>query len=288
MFSRQAFTQKKRLDLTNVDADLYVDADSTRMVQVISNLLTNAAKFTEPGGRIRIEAMRSGASILLRVADNGRGISAEMLPNVFGLFEQERQSLDRAQGGLGLGLAIVKSLVEQHGGAVSAASDGPGHGSVFSVALPAAPGPVLSQIKELAEQMGSSLSGPIFVQAGTRVLVVDDNEDAADTLAAALKSKGCIIKIAHDPVTALRLAEGFTPDFAVLDLGLPVMDGYELAKRLRAREGWDRVGMVAVTGYGQDHDRKRAAESGFDLHFVKPVDLSVLTRALQEFHVRCD
>jgi CheY-like chemotaxis protein/anti-sigma regulatory factor (Ser/Thr protein kinase) len=216
---------------------------------VIANVLTNAAKYTEKGGRIAITAGRAGDCVELAVRDSGIGIDADMLPRVFELFVQERQALDRSQGGLGLGLSIVKSLVELHGGTVRADSPGRGRGTTLTIRVPA-------------------LAGAPAVH-GRKVLVVDDNQDAAAMLADLLDAMGYAARVAHDGPHALRVAAEFEPELALLDIGLPVMDGYELAQRLRERGRPLRL--IAVTGYGQEADKQRTREASFDAHLVKPV-----------------
>lgn len=253
---------------------LAVHGNPTRLAQVVSNLLTNSAKYTPPGGHIEVAASRSQERIVLTVRDDGVGIAPETLPHVFELFAQERQSIDRSQGGLGLGLAIARSLVTMHEGAVSAHSDGPGKGAVFTVELPAAAPPLdaLGPSDGLRRAKRSS-------DGGRRVLIVDDNPDAAELLAEVLRETGHVAAIAHDGPGALHLAGSFRPEIALLDIGLPVMDGYELARRLRDQVG--AVRLIAVTGYGQRADRERVQVAGFDAHIVKPVDLVALQAALR-------
>jgi PAS domain S-box-containing protein len=253
-----------------------VHADRARLAQAVSNLLTNAAKYTEPGGRIEIAASVDGPEIVLRVRDNGIGIDAEMLPRIFELFAQERQALDRSQGGLGLGLAIVRSIVALHGGSVAAHSDGRGKGSEIALRLPR------------SRPDDTPLAVPVVAPAPpvardrrpTQVLIVDDNEDAAALLAAGLSATGYLVEVAHDGPAALAVVERFAPDIAVLDIGLPVMDGYELARSLRER--LPGLCLVAVTGYGQKGDRDRSAAAGFDRHLVKPVGLDQVRKTLEE------
>jgi PAS domain S-box-containing protein len=254
---------------------LALDADPARLAQVVANLLTNAAKYTEPGGRIVIHAARGGDQIELTVRDTGIGIAPDMLPHVFDLFVQEHQTLARSQGGLGLGLAIVRSLVELHGGTVAVASHGHGHGSEFVIHLPAADEPVVGAAPVLA--VGTDRRPAI---AARRILVVDDNEDAAALLAEYLEAMGNTIRVAHDGAQALRVLEDFVPELALLDIGLPVMDGYELAQHLRARFGHERLKLIAVTGYGQESDRQKAKAASFDAHLVKPIDFARLDRLL--------
>ncbi|HWZ90483.1 MAG TPA: ATP-binding protein, partial [Polyangiaceae bacterium] len=241
--------------------------DPTRFAQVISNLLTNAAKYTEVGGQILISATSTGGEVTLSVKDNGIGIEAQALPHVFDIFMQERQTSDRAHGGLGLGLAIVRSLVELHGGTVSASSGGRGAGSIFTIRLPAAS--AVHAPRGVANPAPATLARA----AVCRVLVVDDNSDAAELMARAMSELGCETRIAHDGPSALALVEIFRPELALLDIGLPVMDGYELAGRIRSRPGAERVRLVAVTGYGQKSDVEQAFAAGFDEHLTKPVDL---------------
>ena len=257
---------------------LVVDGDPGRLAQVFSNLLTNAAKYTEPGGTVTVAAAREDARIAIRVRDTGIGISGEMLPRIFDLFAQERQALDRAHGGLGLGLSIVKSLVTLHGGQVQASSEGHGRGSEFVVLLPA---------PHTAANNTTATAGPGLAPAKVpsvqpRILVVDDNVDAAELLADYLALMGYATRIAHDGPSALMLAAEFKPEVALLDIGLPAMDGYELAGLLRGLPDLSRVCLVAVTGYGQETDRRAAEQSGFNAHLVKPVDLERLRSLMQD------
>jgi signal transduction histidine kinase len=242
--------------------------DPTRFAQVISNLLTNAAKYTEVGGRIVVSAESTAGDVTLSVSDNGIGIAEEMLPRVFDIFMQERQASDRAHGGLGLGLAIVRSLVKMHGGTVSASSGGRGAGSSFVIRLPA-----MVAAEQPLRQV--PLSAPVLVLPGgvRRVLVVDDNTDAAELLARAMIEFGCETQIAHDGPSALALIETFRPELALLDIGLPVMDGYELAQHIRNLPAAQPIHLVAVTGYGQKSDIEQALAAGFDEHLTKPVDI---------------
>jgi CheY-like chemotaxis protein/two-component sensor histidine kinase len=251
---------------------LVVMADPPRLAQVISNLLTNAAKYTPPGGRIRAEASSDGDDAVLRVSDSGIGIDPEMLPRIFDLFTQERQAIDRADGGLGLGLAIVRSLMELHGGTVTAQSDGRGRGSQFVIRLPrvAAAAVATPAVAKPSPSVGASVQ--------RRVLIVDDNEDAASMLADVLERAGHQTVTAHDGPSALRIAERFRPELALLDLGLPVMDGFELARQFRVTPALEKTRLIAVTGYGQEHDRRASTEAGFDAHLVKPVDIDALQR----------
>ena len=257
---------------------LRVDADTTRLSQVISNLLTNAAKYTPPNGVVTVRAQHVDDEVVLSVRDTGIGISPDVLPRIFDLFVQERQALDRSQGGLGIGLTIVRSLVERHGGSVSARSDGQGKGSEFIIRLP---------LEGRADSGGDVLPAlPAMATAAPgvgamRILVVDDNEDGAGMLADALIGKGYDTRVAHDAPAALRVAAEFSPDVAFLDLGLPVMDGYELAAHLRELPGLADLRLIAVTGYGQESDRRRTSDAGFHGHLVKPVDIDAIEATLK-------
>ncbi len=256
---------------------LPVDADPSRLAQVLANLLTNAAKYSDAETTIMFAAERIGEQIRLRVKDQGIGIAAEMLPRVFDLFVQHRQSIDRSQGGLGLGLAIVRSLVEMHGGTVSASSAGEGAGSEFVVTLPGA-----ALTPSAAESTAPAGVTAVAEGGRARLLVVDDNEDAGILLAEALDALGYQVRRACDGPGALLIAAEFRPQMALLDLGLPVMDGYELALHLRQQPGGAALRLVAVTGYGQEEDMRRSADAGFDAHLVKPVALDQLQHILAQ------
>jgi PAS domain S-box-containing protein len=263
-----------RVEAAVASRGLLIDADPTRLAQVISNLLTNAAKYTNPGGRIRISAVREENTIAVRVRDNGIGIRPDLLPRVFDLFRQGTRDIDRAEGGLGIGLALVKSLVTLHGGSVTAYSDGPDRGSEFIVRLPA-----LDASAPLTRMEDKNPVKPEKFTA-RRVLVIDDNEDAAETLAELLEAYGHVAKALYDGPSALLEVRRFKPDVLFVDIGLPVMDGYELARRLRQMPELASARLIAITGYGQDSDRLLAAEAGFDAHLVKPVDLEKLRSLL--------
>jgi signal transduction histidine kinase/ActR/RegA family two-component response regulator len=254
---------------------LQVDADHGRMVQVISNLLTNAAKYSSVGSRIVVRADRDGSDVVTQVIDNGAGISIELLPSVFELFVQGARTLERSQGGLGLGLSLVRSLVELHGGSVSAHSDGSGHGSVFTVRLPGALA-IVSDVAPVATKFPQRVGAPL------RVLLVDDNRDAADSMAQALSEAGHEVQVAYDGPSALIAAQSFEPRLALLDIGLPVMSGYELARQLRRQRSKSELTLVAVTGYGQAADRERSKAVGFDEHLVKPVSVIDLMTLLAD------
>jgi CheY-like chemotaxis protein len=261
------------LDVEVPRRGLLVRGDSLRLSQVVSNLLTNAAKYTPPGGHVSVRAADEHGEIVLRVRDSGIGISSDVLPRVFDLFVQEGQTIDRAEGGLGLGLTIVRNLVERHGGTVSALSAGRGTGSEFIVRLPAAGEAAAG--KAAAVETVESETRPAS-EGRLRILVVDDNTDAAEMLAAALGIKGHDARVAHDGPTALDVAAGFRPHIAFLDIGLPVMDGYELAAQFRERSNLQETCLIALTGYGQESDRERTAAAGFGHHLVKPVDLQAV------------
>jgi signal transduction histidine kinase/two-component SAPR family response regulator len=266
--------QRHNLHVDVPASGLAVEADQSRLAQVLANLLTNAAKYTEPGGDIFVTARIEGGEIVLDVRDTGIGMEPEMLRRAFELFVQERQTLDRSRGGLGLGLAIVRSLVELHGGSVAAASPGKGHGSVFTIRLPRIPAaPAFPDLRIEERKLATA-------PTALRVLVVDDNRDAALLLAETLEAFGYVTRAVHDGPTALDVAETFLPDIAVLDIGLPIMDGYEVAQRIRTHARLERTRLIAVTGYGQIQDRDRSAAAGFAAHLVKPVAVEDLKAAM--------
>jgi two-component system CheB/CheR fusion protein len=252
---------------------LRLRGDPTRLSQVVANLLDNAAKYTPAGGHIRVSADREGDEAVMRVRDDGVGIPAGMLPHVFDLFVQGERSPARSEGGLGVGLTMVRRLVELHGGRVEARSDGPGKGSEFVVWLPLLP--AHAQQPKGAEQ--KARAGPRL-----RVQVVDDVADAADVLAMVVEMGGHDVQVARSGQAAIELAAAYRPDVVLLDLGMPGMDGYEVARRLREQEGGERVTIIAVTGYGQDEDLERTRAAGFDHHLVKPIDLDAFRRLLHE------
>ncbi|TDU81327.1 phospho-acceptor domain-containing protein [Prosthecobacter fusiformis] len=253
---------------------LYLKADPTRIEQVVLNLLTNAAKYTPKGGRIQLLASRQGQDIVVTIKDNGMGIEPKRLPEMFQLFTQGERSIARSEGGLGIGLTIVQKLTEMHGGKVEAHSEGPGLGSSFTVYLPAAVAQVSSD-----QNIGA---GPADKGKSLRVLVVDDNVDSAVGLSKLLKRVGHEVSVAYDGPEALEKARGQVPQAVVLDIGLPSMDGYEVARLLRQEFAESQPLLIAVTGYGQEEDRQRAMEAGFDHHLVKPVDVTKLKSLLSE------
>jgi signal transduction histidine kinase len=270
----QSFVQEKghRLLVTKPDQALYVNGDKIRLVQAISNVIHNAAKYTDRGGEIDLKIFDSAEEVGIEVRDNGAGIPAEILPSLFDLFVQSERTLDRSQGGLGIGLSVVKRLIEMHHGSVRASSGGVGRGSAFTIRLPRVPRP----------QPQSSAAFPDPGLAPRRILIVDDNVDAADSLAMLLELDGHSVTTVYDAVEALDAAARLKPDMLFLDIGLPAMDGYEVARRLRSGPATSALRLVAVTGYGQKEDRERALASGFDDHLVKPVtpeSLATLLRA---------
>jgi CheY-like chemotaxis protein/two-component sensor histidine kinase len=253
-----------------IPSGLAVHGDSTRLAQVVANLINNSAKYTERGGHIAVAATERDGRVELTVRDDGIGIEPAMLPHVFDLFAQEHQNLDRSQGGLGLGLAIVRSLVTMHDGTITAASAGRGKGSLFTLRFPLA-----APVPAVPSERSTSTGMP---EVSRRILVVDDNTDAAELMAELFQRSGHHTAVAHDGPSALEVAATFGPEIAILDIGLPVMDGYELARRLRDQLG--QIHLIALTGYGQASDRERAIAAGFDVHLVKPVDPAALRAAV--------
>lgn len=273
---------QERRHLLNVDvpAAIAVDADVARISQVLQNLLTNAAKYTEPGGSIDLVARVEGSDVRVSVRDNGTGIDPALLPSVFDLFIQGPVLLDRSRGGLGIGLALVKSLVALHGGRVAATSRGVGQGSEFTLWLPLRRGGEFG-VGDAPRAPAAGELAPV----GDEILVVDDNVDAAVTLAQLLQTAGYRVNVAHDGPAALKLSSERAPRTAILDIGLPGMSGYELAERMRVELRGACPRLIALTGYGQESDRERAFEAGFDWHLVKPVDIARLLAYLREARV---
>jgi signal transduction histidine kinase len=275
--SRPLIDSNKNLLTVDLPEDpIWLDADLTRLAQVISNLLNNAAKYTPEGGGIALALRREGDSALITVSDTGIGIPVEMQAEVFQLFAQVEHHLDRARGGLGIGLALVKQLVVLHGGTVAAQSAGEGKGSVFTVRLPlaVAPGEPRAQTKQAPP--------PAEAARTLKVLVVDDNEAVAQAVGWMLEAIGHDYKLVHDGRAALPAAQEFRPDVILLDIGLPGMDGYAVCRAIRGDETLKHVAIIAQTGWGQDRDRALASEAGFDRHLVKPVALDELERVLGE------
>jgi signal transduction histidine kinase len=256
---------------------VFLVADSVRLSQVIGNLLNNAAKFTDVGGRIWLDVSREETEVLITVRDTGRGISPEMLPEIFGMFVQVEDAQPVRRSGLGIGLTLVRRLVEMHGGRIEARSPGPGRGSEFTVHLPIgkldAEGVAQPKPKQVRFMPGDS-------PRPFRVLVVDDHEDATASLGILLRLMGHDVRVANDGASAIEAACAFRPEVVLLDIGMPVMDGYEVARRLRREPSCDGTRLIALTGYGRDEDRQRSRDAGFDDHLVKPVDLESLRRLL--------
>jgi PAS domain S-box-containing protein len=261
--------RRQQLVLTQPLESLYVTGDQERLGQCISNLLVNAVKYTNPGGEIRIRHYSQAGQVVIEIVDTGVGISPELLPHIFELFVQGDRTLDRSQGGLGVGLAICKQLVEMHRGSVSAHSDGVGRGATFEIRLPLSDGVL-------------KVDNGAFTRAGRmkRVLIVDDNQDAADSLALVLRFEGHEATVAYSAQSAIDAVQSSQPEFVLLDIGLPNMDGYEVARRIRASGASAHI--IALTGYGQFEDRQRSADAGFAAHLVKPVDISVLRTMLSD------
>jgi CheY-like chemotaxis protein/two-component sensor histidine kinase len=269
--------RRHRLTVSQPPEPLWLEGDSTRLAQVVANLLNNAAKYTERGGHIGLTVEKEREEAVVRVRDTGIGIAPDKLPQVFGLFTQLHRSLDRSQGGLGIGLTLARRLVEMHGGSIHARSDGPGRGSEFIVRLP-----VLGQINEVRES--SRPSGPaLAAPPPRRILIADDNEDFAEMTARLLRRRGGHeVQVVYDGPAALEAARTFQPEVAFLDIGLPGIDGYRLAQQLRQQPALEGVLLVALTGYGQEEDRRRALAMGFDEHLTKPVRFDTLQRLLAE------
>jgi PAS domain S-box-containing protein len=262
------------LTLTLPSGTTYLNADPIRLAQVFSNLLNNAAKYTEKGGHIWLTAERQGKEIVVSVRDTGIGIAAEHLPNLFEMFSQITPALERSQGGLGIGLALVRGLVELHGGSVEARSAGPGRGSEFTVRLPIVDAAVQAR-QEPGGETSKSSAGPKY-----RILVADDLRDSVDSLALMLQFAGHDIQIAYDGLEAVQTAAAFRPDVVVLDIGMPKMNGYEVAHHIRQQPWGKEMLLIALTGWGQEEDKRRAFEAGFDHHLTKPVGAAALEKLL--------
>jgi signal transduction histidine kinase len=269
--------QRHELSVAVADESLEVEGDLTRLTQVLGNLLNNAAKYTDPGGKLAVSAHRAGTDVEIRVLDNGIGIPPELLPRLFQLFTQVDGAAHRAQGGLGIGLALVRQLVQMHGGSVTAYSQGPGRGSEFLIRLPL-------RLKSYRENGGASVESmpplPQTGKTGHRILLADDNRDALDSLATLLQCDGHEVHTAADGAEALEVAAECHPDVVLLDIGMPKLDGYEVAKRIRAEPWGKKAVLIALTGWGQDEDRRRSREVGFDSHLVKPLDPEALSTLL--------
>jgi len=252
---------------------LWIEGDLTRLSQVFSNLLNNAAKYTHPNGRIWLTASRDRDAVVVSVRDSGIGIPAAMLPRIFEMFSQGDRSLERSQGGLGIGLSLVRRLVELHGGSVAARSEGDSRGSEFVVRLP-----LLASGAPLPAPPAAA--APPARPVRRRVLVVDDNRDSAASLAMVLELMGSETRTAYDGPSAIELAERFRPELVILDIGLPKLNGYDTCRYIRSQPWGAEIVMVALTGWGQEEDKRRSAEAGFSLHLVKPVDPVQLERLM--------
>jgi PAS domain S-box-containing protein len=267
--------QRHRLETTVPPESLLLDADPVRLTQVVGNLLTNSAKYTEPGGLIELTVRRDNDVAVLAVRDNGIGIAGDMLPHVFELFAQADHATTKAQGGLGIGLTLVKNLVEMHGGSVMAHSNGLALGSEFTVRMP-----LLAQSPQRVENDAMS-NKPLAPQSpGHRILIVDDNRDAAISLSMLLRLQGHDVKVTHNGASALEIAASFRPSVIFLDIGMPGMDGYEVARRVRATPGLEKTILAALTGWGQPEDRRRTTEAGFNHHLVKPLEPQAIEAVL--------
>lgn len=260
--------------LTLPSAPIYLDADLTRLAQVFSNLLNNAAKYTEPGGHISLTGVLKGAEVIVEVRDNGLGIPADALLRIFELFSQVDSHKERAQGGLGIGLTLVRRLVEMHGGTIAAQSDGPGRGSQFIVQLPIA--------KATPQESTSQGNDGLSASVKRRILVVDDNCDSAMSLGMMLNLMGNETHLEHDGLAAVEAAEKFRPDMILLDIGLPKLNGYDACRLIRQRPWSRQIVIIALTGWGQEEDRRRSQDAGFDHHLVKPLDISALQMLMRD------
>jgi two-component system, chemotaxis family, CheB/CheR fusion protein len=261
------------LTVTLPPQPIYLNADPSRLAQVVGNLLNNACKFTERGGRIRLNVEREGEQALIRVQDTGIGIATEQLPRIFEMFMQADTSFERSRDGLGVGLTLVKSVVEMHDGTVEARSAGVGRGTEFIVRLP-----LLSALLPPQPREPSGIQ--LVATVPRRILVVDDDRDSAESLAMLLQLTGHEAHIAHDGPEAVEKAATFQPDVILLDIGLPGLNGYEAARRIRDQQRHEDLTLVALTGWGQDEDRDRSREAGFDAHMTKPVDFTALAKLL--------
>jgi len=266
--------RRHRLELSMPGRALMLDADGLRLAQVVSNLLTNAAKYTDPGGRIELHVREDGDALVMQVRDSGMGIDGEMLPRLFQMFSQARNALERSEGGLGIGLALIKGLVELHGGTVEAHSSGAGQGSVFTVSLP---GVVLAGDAEPTLELAPGASA-----SQRRILVADDNFDAGEGLRLLLELDGHDVRLVHDGEQAVQALIVAAPDIAFLDIGMPNLNGYDAARRIRTLPTGQAVKLVALTGWGQPADRERAMQAGFDVHLTKPVNYESVRALLQQ------
>ncbi|MEO6022703.1 MAG: ATP-binding protein, partial [Burkholderiales bacterium] len=262
---------EQQLTVTLPPQPIYLNVDPTRLAQIIGNLLNNACKYSDSGGCIRLTVELDHVQSVIRVQDSGIGIAADQLSRIFEMFMQVDSSLERAQGGLGIGLTLVRKLVEMHGGTVQAYSTGLAEGAEFVVRLPVSTAPLVPPERSGLEPA---------VKVGRRILVVDDNQDSASSLAMLLELGGHDVYTAHDGIDAVEAAAKLKPEVIVLDIGLPGIDGYEAARRIRQQREAEGLVLVALTGWGQDEDKRRSLEAGFDFHLIKPVDPDVLEKLL--------
>jgi CheY-like chemotaxis protein len=272
-------TRSHALTIETPRMPVWVDGDEIRLTQVVTNLLTNAAKYTNNGGHINLQLTSEGQHAHVRVRDDGIGIPADLLPHVFDLFTQAERGAARSEGGLGIGLTLVRKLVELHHGDVHGFSEGPGQGSEFVIQLP------LASPAESGATEGRNVSDEHHRDA-RRILVVDDNADGAESLTVLLRLAGQDVRIEHDGMAALAVAESFRPDAVILDIGLSGLDGYEVAQRLRRMPGTQGSVLIALTGYSQDEDRLKSQQAGFDYHFIKPGDVNALLQAIARGRAR--
>jgi CheY-like chemotaxis protein/two-component sensor histidine kinase len=263
--------------LAEAPGPVQVEGDEVRLEQILNNLLTNAIKYTPAGGKVETEVSREAGEALLRVRDTGVGIEPELLTTVFDLFTQSQRALDRSQGGLGIGLTVTRSLVELHGGQISVHSHGRGHGCEFVVRLP---------LLTAEEPAPAPATTPTAAPGTCRVLIIEDNLDARDMLQMFLKLHGHAVEVTGDGAEGVAQAVATRPDVALVDIGLPGLNGYEVAQQLREQLGPD-IHLIALTGYGQPDDRARALAAGFNMHLTKPVDLDLLTQALSAVTTAC-
>lgn len=280
--TQHAIQAKRHILTQHVPEDpIWLDGDQTRLAQVIGNLLTNAAKYTPSGGEIELRVEREDDEAVIVLKDNGIGISEEALPHIFEMFTQVGHDIDQSQGGLGIGLSLVKRLTEKHGGSASASSAGPGKGSMFTLRLPVAEG----DADATSGYSGRAQSSATAHQQ-LRILVADDNRDAAEVLSQLLQLGGNTVRVAYDGPGALDAARQFLPDLAILDIGMPVMNGYELARAIHRQPELRNIVLVAVTGWGTQKDKARSLEAGFDFHLTKPIDLATLTNLISHIKPR--
>jgi PAS domain S-box-containing protein len=269
--------QEHKLTVSLPADPVFLEADPIRLAQVFSNLLNNSAKYSEPGGNIRLHAISEGDQAIVRIIDTGIGIPANHLSRIFEMFTQVDATLEKSRGGLGIGLSLVKALVDMHGGRVEAHSEGPGKGSEFVVHLPIAAHHAESERNALDDRNRNPACA-----LNWRILVVDDNRLSCDTAVMALRQMGCEVAAAYDGFQALTIAAGFRPDAILLDIGMPQLSGYDVARQIRTQPWGENVYLIAVTGYGQLEDRRRSLAAGFDYHLVKPIDFTELERNLEK------